>query len=127
MVMSFFNIGKSAFQTFFGLLFTIDCILNGRTNVIIMFGSFFSNLLNFPFLLLTTGLITLICIFSKISHSIFTSILILSLLRHISVDICALLYSIILYFYGLNRRVLTARPHFIANCMSLICLFLCSS
>ena len=37
MVMSFFNIGKSAFQTFFGLLFTIDCILNGRTNVIIMF------------------------------------------------------------------------------------------
>ena len=93
MVMSFLNIGKSAFQTFFGLLFTIDCILNGRTNVIIMFGSFFSNLLNFPFLLVTTGLITLICIFSKISHSIFTSILILSLLRHISVDICALLSS----------------------------------
>ena len=82
---------KSIFQTLCGLLFVIDCILNGRINATIMFGDFFSNILNFPFLVATVGMITLACVLPATSLSMFTSILILSALRNILVDICAVL------------------------------------
>jgi spermidine synthase len=85
------TIVKSPFQTFFGVLFVIDCILNGRISATIMFGGFFSNFLNFPFLVAILGLITLTCVFFTTSDAIFTSILVLILLRNILVDICALL------------------------------------
>ncbi|UJR12062.1 hypothetical protein I4U23_016240 [Adineta vaga] len=56
-----------------------------------MFGSFFSNILNFPFLVASIGLITLTCVFSASSVSLFTLILTLTVLRTILIDICALL------------------------------------
>ncbi|CAF0873218.1 unnamed protein product [Adineta steineri] len=89
--MNLMAIVKFLFHTCFGLLVVIDCILNGRLSVTIMFGSFFSNFQNFPFLTVMLGLITLRCVFSTTSLSIFTSILILSMLRNILVDVCALL------------------------------------
>ena len=87
--MNLLTIIKAVLQTFFGLFFVIDCILNGRISVTIMFGGFFSNILNFPFVIASIGLITLTCVFSATSVSMFTSILILSELRNMSVDICA--------------------------------------
>jgi hypothetical protein len=90
--MDLLTIVKSLFQTLFGLLFVIDCMLNGRRSMTIMFGSFCSDSLNFPVLIVITGLITITCVLSATFVSIFTSILILSELRNILVDICALLY-----------------------------------
>jgi spermidine synthase len=90
-MMDLLSMVKSVFQTLCGLLFVIDCLLNGRISVTIMFGGFFSNILNFPFLVATAGLITLTCVFSATSVSIFTSILIWSELRNLLVDICAVL------------------------------------
>ncbi|CAF0889753.1 unnamed protein product [Adineta ricciae] len=89
--MDFLTIIESLFQTFFGLFFVADCILNGRLSLTIVFGGFFSNILNFPFVIVVSSLITLICVFYVSPAAIFTSLVISCILRNIIVDICALL------------------------------------